>query len=179
MDTKFLKLYLSESRPLDAVESIQDDIIRTTEKELQGIIDPEALLQMRKGLRDEITTQESKIKRLKTSYTKSNKKRDASVKKWNEFVKEVSELLTKYKIDLPDGVPIIHTHGRTYAEKLQNSKAGIATFDGLKLPQQKPDQLLDDDRILLFRLQAKAEILQEMIGKKASALKELFNDDLE
>ncbi len=176
---KHLKLYLSHGRPEDAVEAIQDDIVSTIEKELNGIIDPELLLSMRKGLRDELTSQESKIKRLKASYAKSNKVREANVKKWDKFTVEVAELMRKYAIDLPDGVEPHLTHGRTYSERLLNSRPDIGTYAGQRLPQKRDDGLLDDDRILLFRMQAKAELLQAMIGKKAAALKELFNDDLE
>ena len=174
-----MKLYLSHGRPADAVEAIQDDIVGTIEKELNGIIDPEVLLSMRKGLRDEIDSQESKIERLKASYVKSNKKREANVKKWEKFTADVAELMRKYGIDLPSGVESHLTHGRTYSERLLNSRPDIATYDGSRLPQKRDDGLLDDDKILLFRMRAKAELLQAMIGKKAMALKELFNDDLE
>ncbi len=174
-----IQLYLSDSRPEDAVESIQNHILQESKRELEGIIDPEALLSMRKTIRSEIDLQESRIKKLKTAHTKSNKARQSNVKKWNDFVVEISEIMAKYEIDLPDGVPVHFTHGKMFIEKLKNSRPDIGTYAGLRLPQKRDDSLIDDDRIILFRSQAKMALLQEIIERKSKAMKHLFDNDAE
>ncbi len=174
-----IKLYLSESRPLDAVQAIEDTIIFEAKESLNGITDVEILLQERRALRADKESLEGSIKRLEATYAKSNKQREAYIKKWDGFVSDVVKSSKKHGIDF-DEFPSYVTFGKSFIEKLQNIKPdSFAKVDGLRLPQQRPDSLLDDKKIELFRVDARSAILEEIIARKHKAHRELFSQDAE
>ncbi len=174
-----IQLYLSDSRPADAVESIQDTIISEAKESLEGIVDVEKLLQERRALRDQKESIEANLKRLDASYEKSNKLRDANIKKWDSFVSDVVKSSKKHKIDF-DEFPSYLSFGKGFVKQLQNIQPdSFAKVDGLRIPQQRPDSLLDDTKIELFKVDARSAILEEIIQRKHLAHKELFSQDLE
>ncbi len=179
MKTEHLKLYLSEGRPLDAVQAEQDKVIKEVQESLESIQDPETLLTERKALRTQKEQLQATIKRQKTTITKSNKQRDAMLTQWKSFIIGVSELSRKHGIDF-ETFPAHLTHGKTFIQKLQNiNPDSFATVEGLRIPSPKTDAILDDDLIKLFEVEAKQELLEDIIKRKASAMKELFSSDQE
>ncbi len=179
MKTDHLKLYLSEGRPLDAVQSIQDQITTDAKQGLESIQDPETLLSHRKTLRTQKEALEATIKRMKTTNTKTNKQRSAMIAQWDSFVAGVAELSRKHGIDF-EQFPSHLTSGKTFVQMLQNIRPDtFAKVEGLRIPQKRTDNLLDDKKIELFEIEAKSVILEEIIKKKSTALKALFDNDLE
>lgn len=179
MKTEHLKLYLSEGRAEDATESIQNQIITDAKQTLEGIQDPEILLAERKTLRTAKESLEATIKRMKTSNTKTNKQREAMVVQWDSFVTGVAELSRKHGIDF-ETFPAHLTHGNGFIQRLQNIKPDtFVMVENLRIPSKRTDALFDDKKIELFEVDAKSIILEEIIKKKATALKEMFSEDLE
>ena len=178
METKHFQLYLDD-RPSDAVESISDSIKEKVERELESITDPESLLQVRKELRSKKEALQAEMKRTKTAISRSNKQREEMLKSWEQFREGILQLAKKYKIDferMPDTVA-----GRSFISKLQNMQQPepFISVAGKRIPQKRTDSLLDDSRIQLFEVQVKSELLEEIIARKATAMKELFSSDPE
>jgi len=179
MKTDHLKLYLSKGRPQDATEAIQNKVISEVEESLEAIRDPEDLLAKRKALRTKREQLQATIKRKKTAITKSNKQRDEMLTKWNSFVYDYGELSRKHGIDFEE-FPSHITHGKGFIEKIQNIRPdSFVTVEGLRIPSPKDDAVLDDDKIKLFEVEAKQQLLEDIIKRKSTALKELFSSDLE
>ncbi len=179
MKTDHLKLYLSEGRPSDAVESIQDGIITTVQESLEAIKDPEDLLTKRKALRTKREQLQATIKRQKTTITKSNKQRTAMLAQWSSFIIGYAELARKHGIDF-ETFPAHLTHGKTFRAMIQNiSPDSFVTVEGLRIPQKRTDAILDDDKIKLFEVEATQDMLEGIINRKATAMKELFSSDQE
>ena len=179
MKIEHLELTLSDGRPLDAVEAIQDEIVQRVTAIMEAIQDPEELLKMRKTLRAEVTGHEQHIKQMKTSTTKQNKKREQALSQWSGFVTGVVELIRKHGIDFKE-FPTHLTHGATFAQRLQNVRPDtFVTIEGLRIPNKRTDSLLDDDRVKLFESLVKTEVLEQIIQRKATAMKELFSNDPE
>lgn len=179
MKIEHLKLHLSEGRPLDAVDSIQNKIILDAKESLEGIQDPESLLTERKILRSKKESIQAHIKKHKTSNTKSNKERDLMLKQWKLFVASVLELSEKHNIDF-EQFPSYLASGKTFIQQLQNIRPdSFVKVKGLSIPQKRTEASLDDKIVELFEVEVKQELLEEIIKKKAKAMKELFSSDLE
>lgn len=179
MKTEHLKLYLSGGRPEDAVQSIQDEIIEQTTKQLESTKDPEDLLRERKTLRTQQEQLQAQIKRQKTAITKSNKQREQMLAQWSSFVIGYAELARKHGIDF-ESFPQHLTHGKTFREQIQNIKPdSFVMVEGKRIPSNKTDAILDDDKIKLFEVEAKQVLLEDIIHRKHKAMKELFSSDLE
>ena len=179
MKTEHLKLYLSKGRPLDATEAIQDKVIADVQESLEDIKDPEALLLKRKALRTQRELLQATIKRQKTAITKSNKKRDAMLAQWSSFIMGYAELARKHGIDF-EQFPAHLAVGRTFNQKIQNINPDtFVTVEGLRIPQKRTDAILDDDLIKLFEIEATQNMLEDIINRKATAMKELFSSDQE
>ena len=179
MKTEHLKLYLSKGRPQDAIEAIQEKILVDAQKSLEGVKDPETLLAERKTLRIQKEQLQAHIKRQKTAIRKSNKERDFMLTQWKSFIIGYAELARKYGIDF-EQFPAHLATGRTFNQKLQNiNPDSFVTVEGLRIPQQRTDAILDNDKIKLFEFEAKQELLENIIKRKASAMKELFSKDPE
>ncbi len=177
MKTDHLKLYLSKGRPQDATEAIKNKIILDVEESLEAIKDPEDLLSKRKALRAKREQLQASIKKQKTTITKSNKKREAMLAQWSSFIVAYGELARKHGIDFKE-FPEYLAVGRTFNEKLQNIKPdSFVTVDGLRIPSPKTDAVLDDDLIKLFEVEATQQLLEDIIRRKATAMKELFSSD--
>ena len=179
MKTDHLKLYLSEGRPQDATEAIQNKVISDVQESLEAIKDPEDLLSKRKALRTKREQLQATIKRQKTTITKSNKKRDAMLAQWSSFKVAHAELARKHGIDF-ETFPAHLAVGRTFNQKLQNINPDtFVTVEGLRIPQKRTDATLDDDKIKLFEVEATQDMLEEIIARKSKAMKELFSSDQE
>ncbi len=179
MKTDHLKLYLSEGRPSDAVESIQDGIITTVQESLESIKDPEDLLSKRKALRTKREQLQATIKRQKTAITKSNKKRDAMLAQWSSFIVAYGELARKHGINFKTFPSHLAT-GTTFNQMIQNiNPDSFVEVEGLQIPQKRTDAVLDDDRIKLFEIETTQDMLEGVIKRKATAMKELFSNDQE
>lgn len=178
MKTGNLKLYLSGGRPSDAIEAIEEKIIEQSAKALESIADPESLLLMRKTLRSKKEALLAIIKRTKTGNTKTNKQREQMLSQWSMFLTGVLELSRKHGIDF-EAVPSTAV-GRTFITKLQNARPEtFVQVEKMRIPQIRTDALLDDEKIQLFEIEVKQEQLEEIISKKAKAMKELFSNDSE
>ncbi|NOR56495.1 MAG: hypothetical protein GQ531_09830 [Sulfurovum sp.] len=179
MKTDHLKLYLSEGRPLDATEAIQNKVISDVQESLESIKDPEDLLSKRKALRSKKEQLQATIKRQKTTISKSNKQRDAMLAQWLAFKTAYAEFSRKHGIDF-EAFPAHLTHGKTFGEMIQNiSPDTFVTVEGLRIPQKRTDATLDDDKIKLFEVEATQDMLEDIIKRKATAMKELFSSDQE
>ena len=179
MKTNHLKLYLSKGRPQDVTEAIQDKIIADVQESLEAIKDPEDLLIKRKGLRTKREQLQTTIKRQKTTITKTNKQRDTMLAQWSSFIIGYAELARKHGIDF-ETFPAHLTYGKTFGAMIQNiSPDTFVTVEGLRIPQQRTDTLLDDDKIKLFEVEATQDMLEEIIARKSKAMKELFSHDQE
>jgi len=178
MKTNHFKLRLSEGRPDDATEAIQEKIIEQAQKELEGITDPERLLEQRQALRDKKEMLQAQIKRMKTQNTKTNKQREAMFHQWDMFKAGVLELARKHGIDfkqLPNTAI-----GRTFISKIQNSNPEhFVTVEGKRIPQKRVDVLFDEELIRLFEVEVRQQLLEDIIAKKSRALKALFDSDRE
>ena len=178
MNLKHFELTLSEGRPSDAVKAISDSIIAKTEKELEGITDPEALLKERKALREKREALQAQIKTIKSKSTKTNKQREAMLAQWEGFKTGVIELARKHGIDF-EQLPRTAV-GRTFVAKIQNANPEhFVTVEGERIPQIRTDALLDDEKIRLFEIEVKQELLENIIARKSKALKALFDTDPE
>ncbi len=178
MKTNHLKLHLSHGRPEDAVEAIQDKVIADVQENLEAIQDPEDLLSKRKTLRTKREQLQATIKRQKTTITKSNKQRDAMLAQWSSFIVGVAELSRKHGIDF-EAIPSTAI-GRTFITKIQNARPdNFVQVEGLRIPQKRTDAILDDDLIKLFEVEATQDMLEDIIKRKATAMKELFSSDQE
>lgn len=178
MKPNHFKLHLSHGRPSDAVEAISDAIIEKTKNDLESIKDPEALLAERVALRTKKEALQAQIKRMKTSNTKINKQREQMLSQWSMFLAGVVELSRKHGIDF-EAVPNTAI-GRTFITKLQNAKPEyFVTVENMRIPQIRTDALLDEERIKLFEIETRQEILEDIIKRKSKAMKELFNSDKE
>ena len=179
MKTDHLKLYLSKGRPEDATEAIQNQVISDVQESLEAIKDPEDLLSKRKALRATKEQLQATIKRHKTTITKSNKQRDAMLSQWSSFIIGYGELARKHGIDF-ESFPSHLTHGKTFGEMIQNIRPDtFVTVEGLRIPSKRTEDILDDDKIKLFEVEATQEMLEDIIKKKAKAMKELFSSDQE
>ncbi len=178
MKPNHFKLHLSHGRPSDAVEAISDAIIEKTKNDLESIKDPEALLAERKALRSKKEALQANIKRMKTGNTKTNKQREQMLSQWAMFLAGVVELSRKHGIDF-EAVPSIAV-GRTFITKLQNSRPEtFVQVEKMRIPQIRTDALLDDEKIQLFEIEVKQELLEGIISRKHTAMKELFSNDSE
>lgn len=179
MKTEHLKLYLSEGRPQDATEAIQDKIISDVQERLESIKDPEDLLSKRKVLRSKREQLQATIKKQKTTITKSNKQRDGMLAQWSSFKMAYAELARKHGIDFETFLAHLAV-GRTFNQKIQNINLDtFVTVEGLRIPQKRTDAVLDDDLIKLFEVEATQQLLEDIIKRKATAMKELFSSDQE
>ena len=179
MKTDHLKLYLSKGRPQDATEAIQDKVIADVQKSLEAIKDPEDLLSKRKVLREKREQLQGTLKRQKTNITKSNKQRTAMLAQWSSFIVGYAELARKHGIDFQT-FPAHLTHGRTFKEMIQNiNPDSFVQVEGLRIPSNRTDATLDDDKIKLFEVETTQEMLEDIIKRKATAMKELFSSDQE
>ena len=179
MKTDHLKLYLSEGRLQDATEAIRNQVISDVQESLEAIKDPEDLLSKRKALRTKREQLQATIKRQKTTITKSNKKRDTMLAQWSSFIIGYAELARKHGIDF-EQFPAHLTHGKTFGAMIQNIRPDtFVTVEGLRIPQQRTEAILDDDKIKLFEVEATQDILEGIINRKATAMKELFSSDQE
>ncbi len=98
---------------------------------------------------------------------------------WSLFIISYVELARKHGIDF-EIFPAHLAVGKTFNQKLQNiNPDSFATVEGLRIPQKRTDAILDDDLIRLFEVEAKQELLEDIIKRKASAMKELFSSDPE
>lgn len=180
MRLNHFELSLSDGRDEDATKSLQSEIIKRSQETYKGILDPEKLLNERKILREEKKALESNLKRLKASHTKSNKKRDDDLKKWNAFVHDVVESAEKYQVDFREFPRHLARIGTTFKIQIQNiSPDSFAEIGGMRITQKKYDGLLDDARIKLFEAEVKTKILEDEIKRKAKAMKAIFDEDLE
>ncbi len=178
MKTEHLKLYLSGGRPSDAIEAISDAIIEKNVKALEAVKDPEALLAERVALRTKKEALQAQIKRMKTSNTKINKQREQMLSQWSMFLAGVVELSRKHGIDF-EAVPNTAI-GRTFITKLQNANPeSFVQVEKMRIPQIRTDALLDEEKIKLFEIETRQEILEDIIKRKSKAMKELFNSDKE
>ena len=178
MKTNHLKLYLSGGRPSDAIEAIQDEIIKKNVKDLEAVKDPEALLAERVALRTKKEALQAQIKRMKTTNTKSNKQRDQMLSQWSMFLAGVLELSRKHGIDF-EAIPS-HATGRTFITQIQNaSPEYFVTVEKMRIPQLRTDALFDEEKLQLFEVETKQEILEDIIKRKSKAMKELFSSDQE
>ncbi len=179
MKTDHLKLYLSKGRPQDTTEAIQDGIIATVQESLEAIRDPEDLLTKRNVLRTSKEQLQANITRKKTTITKNNKQRDTMLAQWSSFKVAYAELTKKHGIDF-ESFPAHLATGRTFNQKLQNINPDtFVTVEGLRIPQKKTDAILDDELIKLFEVEATQDMLEGIIERKATAMKELFSSDQE
>jgi hypothetical protein len=180
MTLTHFELTLSSGRDADATKSLQTEIIKRSQETYRGILDPEKLLYERKTLREEKKALESNLKRLKISHTKSNKKRDDDLKRWNSFVHDVVESAEKYQVDFREFPRHLARAGTTFKIQLQHiSPDTFVEIGGMRINQKKDDSLLDDVRIKLFEAKMRTEILEDEIKRKAKALKAIFDEDLE
>jgi len=179
MKTDHLKLFLSKGRPPVAVEAIQNKIILEAKDSLEAIKDPEALLAKRKGLRVKQEQLKANIKRQKTTIANSNKQRDAMLAQWTSFKTAYGELARKHGINF-EKFPAHLATGRTFNEQLQSiNPDSFVTVEGLRIPLPKDDSTLDEDLIKLFEVESAQKQLEEIIARKATAMKELFSSDKE
>ncbi len=179
MKTNHLKLYLSKGRPQDATEAIQDGIIANVQESLEAIRDPEDLLTKRNVLKASKEQLQASIKRQKTTITKSNKQRDTMLAQWSSFIIGYGELARKHGIDF-DSFPAHLAVGRSFNQKLQNIKPDtFVQVEGVRIPAPRNDATLDDDLIKLFEVEATQQLLEDIIKRKATAMKELFSSDQE
>ena len=177
MKTDHLKLYLSGGRPSDAIEAIADAIIEKNVKDLEAVKDPEALLAERVALRTKKEALQANIKRIKNTNTKTNKQREQMLSQWSMFLTGVVELSRKHGIDFEE-VPSTAI-GRTFITKLQNSRPEtFVQVEKMRIPQIRTDALFDEEKIKLFEIETKQEILEDIIKRKHKAMKELFDNDL-
>ena len=179
MKTDHFKLSLSEGRAEDATEAVRDEIVKRATESMESIKDPELLLEMRQTLRLEISRAEDRLKKMKTSNTKTNKKRDVALKNWKEFSIAMSKLIQKHELDFRE-IPIQLSYGATFSEKLLNiNPDSWVQFQGVGIPPKRSDGLLDDDRTTLFESMVKSEVLEQIIQRKSKVMKELFSADAE
>ena len=180
MRLNHFELNLSDGRDEDATKLLQSEIIKRSQETYKGILDPEKLLYERKILREEKKALETNLKRLKASHIKSNKKRDADLKRWNTFVHDVVESAEKNQVDFREFPQHLARVGITFKIQIQNiSPDSFVEIEGNRITQKKDDSLLDDARIKLFEAEVKTEILEDEIKRKAKALKAIFDEDYE
>ena len=172
-----IKLDLQD-RPDDAIEAIAYQATERAQKAFEGITDPEALLEARKALREQREAIESRINSIRDKNAKQNKQRAAMLAKWTKFKSEFVKHAEKYGIDLLK-IPITAT-GRTFAEKIQNANPEtFVTVEGRRIPQKRGEHLLESEKIRLYEIQAKQKVLEDVISRKANALKAIFDKDPE